>query len=57
MHEQVLDLVRAGESWDQLYRNVKFSDEVQHWTAFASMKIPNILGMYGWGSNPRRGNW
>jgi hypothetical protein len=22
LHQQVLDLVRAGQSWDQLYRNV-----------------------------------
>jgi glyoxylase-like metal-dependent hydrolase (beta-lactamase superfamily II) len=25
LHQQVLDLMRAGQSWDQLYRNVKFS--------------------------------
>jgi len=29
LHQQVLDLVRAGQPWDQLYRNVRFSDEVQ----------------------------
>lgn len=57
LHQQVLDLVRAGQSWDQLYRNVKFSPEVQGWTGFATMKIPNILGMYRWVSNHRRGEW
>jgi len=57
LHQQVLDLVRAGQSWDQLYRNVKFSPQVQTWIAFSTMKIPNIQGMYRWVSNHRRGNW
>ncbi|MFS8138174.1 MAG: MBL fold metallo-hydrolase [Thermomonas sp.] len=57
LHQQVLDLVRAGQSWDQLYRNVKFSPEVQGWTGFSSMKTLNILGMYRWVSNHRRGEW
>lgn len=57
LHQQVLDLVRAGQSWDQLYRNVKFRDEWKAWTAFDVMKMPNILGMYRWVSNHRRGNW
>ena len=57
LHQQVLDLVRAGQSWDQLYRNVKFSPEVQSWTGFSTMKIPNIQGMYRWVTNHRRGNW
>lgn len=57
LHQQVLDLVRAGQSWDQLYRNIKFSPEVQNWTAFSTMKIPNIQGMYRWVTNHRRGNW
>ncbi|RLL74386.1 MBL fold metallo-hydrolase [Ochrobactrum soli] len=57
LHRQVLDLVRAGQSWDELYRNVKFSPEVQSWTAFSTMKTLNILGMYRWVSNHRRGAW
>jgi hypothetical protein len=48
LHQQVLDLVRAGQSWDELYRNVKFSDEVKHWIAFDTMNTLNILGMYRW---------
>ena len=55
LHQQVLDLVRSGQAWDQLYRNVKFSDEVTKWTAFDTMKTLNILGMYRWVSNHRRG--
>ncbi|WXL25126.1 MBL fold metallo-hydrolase [Ectopseudomonas mendocina] len=57
LHQQVLDLVRAGQSWDQLYRNVKFSPEVQSWTGFTNMKMANIQGMYRWVSNHRRGAW
>jgi glyoxylase-like metal-dependent hydrolase (beta-lactamase superfamily II) len=57
LHQQVLDLVRSGQSWDQLYRNVHFSDEVRKWTAFDTMHILNILGMYRWVSSHRRGEW
>lgn len=57
LHQQVLDLVRAGQSWDQLYRNVKFRDEWTKWTFFESMRFANILGMYRWVSNHRRGEW
>lgn len=57
LHRQVLDFVRQGQSWDELYRNVKFSPEVQKWTAFDLMKTLNILGMYRWVSNHRRGEW
>jgi hypothetical protein len=45
-HEQVLDLVRAGQSWDQLYRNVEFSSNGQKWIGFETMKTLNVLGMY-----------
>lgn len=57
LHQQVLDLIRAGQSWDQLYRNVKFSPEVQGWIGFNSMKNLNIMGMYRWVTNHRRGEW
>jgi glyoxylase-like metal-dependent hydrolase (beta-lactamase superfamily II) len=57
LHQQVLDLVRAGQSWDQLYRNVTFSPEVQKWIGFDTMKTLNVLGMYRWVSNHRRGEW
>lgn len=57
LHQQVLDLVRAGQSWDELYRNVRFSDEVRKWTAFDTMHTLNVLGMYRWVSNHRRGEW
>jgi glyoxylase-like metal-dependent hydrolase (beta-lactamase superfamily II) len=57
LHQQVLDLVRAGQSWDQLYRNVRFSPEVRKWIAFDTMHTLNVMGMYRWVTNHRRGNW
>lgn len=57
LHQQVLDLVRAGQTWDQLYRNVRFSDETKKWIGFDSMKTLNVMGMYRWVSNHRRGEW
>jgi glyoxylase-like metal-dependent hydrolase (beta-lactamase superfamily II) len=57
LHQQVLDLVRAGQSWDELYRNIHFSDSVKKWVAFDNMHVLNILGMFRWVSNHRRGEW
>jgi glyoxylase-like metal-dependent hydrolase (beta-lactamase superfamily II) len=57
LHQQVLDLVRSGESWDELYRKIRFSDEVRGWTAFDTMHVLNVLGMYRWVGNHRRGEW
>lgn len=57
LHKQVLALERAGQSWDQLYRNIKFSPEVQSWTGFSNMKTLNTLGMHRWVKNRRRGMW
>lgn len=57
LHQQVLDLARRGQSWDQLYRNVRFSDEVRHWIAYDQMRVLNILGMYRWVTSHRRGLW
>ncbi|SFN40616.1 Glyoxylase, beta-lactamase superfamily II [Chryseobacterium oleae] len=57
LHQQVLNLVREGQSWDQLYRNVKFTEEVKKWGGFDAMNKLNILGMFRWVSNHRRGVW
>jgi glyoxylase-like metal-dependent hydrolase (beta-lactamase superfamily II) len=57
LHQQVLDLVRSGQSWDQLYRNVRFSNDVKSWIAFDTMHTLNVMGMYRWVSNHRRGEW
>ncbi len=57
LHRQVLALVRAGHAWDELYRKVEFSPQVRGWIGFDTMKTLNVLGMYRWVSNHRRGNW
>ncbi len=57
LHQQVLDLVRNGQSWDQLYRNVKFSDETKKWIGYDTMHTLNVMGMYRWVGNHRRGEW
>ena len=57
LYRQVLELVRQGQSWDQLYRNVQFSDEVKGWIGFERMRHLNVLGMHRWVTNHRRGLW
>lgn len=57
LHAQVLAAVRRGQSWDQLYRGIRFSDQVRGWTAFDTMHTLNVLGMYRWVENHRRGEW
>jgi glyoxylase-like metal-dependent hydrolase (beta-lactamase superfamily II) len=57
LHDQVLNLIRAGQSWDQLYRNVKIDQKFQGWIGYPGMKVLNIMGMYRWVSNHRRGIW
>ena len=56
LHDQVLALVRAGQSWDQLWRNVKL-DKFRDRIGYADMRILNIQGMYRWVANHRRGIW
>jgi hypothetical protein len=56
LHDQVLALVRAGQSWDQLWRNVKL-DPFKDRTGYADMRVLNIQGMFRWVSNHRRGIW
>jgi glyoxylase-like metal-dependent hydrolase (beta-lactamase superfamily II) len=56
LHDQVLALVRAGQSWDQLWRNVKL-ERFKDRTGYADMRVLNIQGMFRWVSNHRRGIW
>ena len=56
LHDQVLKLVRAGQSWDQLWRNVKL-EKFKDRGGYANMRILNIEGMFRWVSNHRRGIW
>jgi hypothetical protein len=57
LHQQVLDLIRQGQPWDERYRNVQFSDETRKWIGYDQMRTLNILGMYRWVSWHRRGEW
>jgi glyoxylase-like metal-dependent hydrolase (beta-lactamase superfamily II) len=57
LHQQVLNLVRQGKGWDELYRKVTFSDSVRKWIAFDQMHTLNVLGMYRWVETHRRGEW
>jgi len=57
LHEQVLSLVRKGEPWDQIYRDIKFKDEYKKWSGYDNMRILNVLGMYRWVNSHRRGVW
>jgi glyoxylase-like metal-dependent hydrolase (beta-lactamase superfamily II) len=56
LHDQVLALVRAGQSWDQLWRNVKL-DKFKDRIGYTDMRVLNIQGMFRWVSNHRRGIW
>jgi glyoxylase-like metal-dependent hydrolase (beta-lactamase superfamily II) len=47
----------VGSALGPTYRNVRFSDEVKKWTAFDTMHTLNVLGMYRWVTNHRRGEW
>jgi glyoxylase-like metal-dependent hydrolase (beta-lactamase superfamily II) len=57
LHQQVLDLIRQGQTWDELYRNVRFSDETRKWIGYEQMRTLNIVGMYRWVVPHRRGEW
>ena len=56
LHDQVLRLVRAGQSWDQLWRNVKL-DRFKDRIGYEDMRVLNIQGMFRWVSSHRRGIW
>ena len=56
LHDQVLRLIRAGQSWDQLWRNVKL-EKFKDRRGYAEMRVLNIQGMFRWVSNHRRGIW
>jgi glyoxylase-like metal-dependent hydrolase (beta-lactamase superfamily II) len=57
LHDQVLSLIRKGQPWDQLYRNVTFSDEQKKYPNYNANHILNVLGMYRYVSEHHRGVW
>ena len=57
LHDQVLKLLREGQPWDQLSRNVKIDPKFRSWAFYDERRVLNILGMYNWVSAHRRGIW
>ncbi|HEX9614293.1 MAG TPA: MBL fold metallo-hydrolase [Bacteroidota bacterium] len=57
LHDQVLRLLRQGQPWDQLSRNVKIDPKFRGWAFYDERRVLNILGMYRWVSGHRRGIW
>jgi glyoxylase-like metal-dependent hydrolase (beta-lactamase superfamily II) len=57
LHDQVLRLLREGQPWDQLSRNVKIDPKFSKWAYYDERRVLNILGMYRWVSQHRRGIW
>jgi glyoxylase-like metal-dependent hydrolase (beta-lactamase superfamily II) len=57
LHDQVLALIRKGEEWDHLYRDVKFTDEEKKYPNYDANHILNIMGMYRYVSEHHRGVW
>jgi glyoxylase-like metal-dependent hydrolase (beta-lactamase superfamily II) len=57
LHDQVLMLIREGQPWDQLSRNVKIDQKFRNWAYYDERRVLNILGMYRWVSGHRRGIW
>ena len=56
LHDQVPNLVRAGQSRDQLWRQVKL-DKFKDRIGYADMRVLNVEGMFRWVSNHRRVIW
>lgn len=58
LHDQVLSLSRQGMVWDQLWRKVTAgNDHKKDWFGYDNMRWANIVGMYRWVENHRRGVW
>lgn len=57
LHAEVLRLVRAGQPWDELYRNVEFDPVHRQLQGFEVMRFANILGMHRWVAQHRRGRY
>jgi glyoxylase-like metal-dependent hydrolase (beta-lactamase superfamily II) len=57
LHDQVLALIRNGEEWEHLYRDVKFTDAQKKYINYDTNHILNILGMFRYVSAHRRGVW
>lgn len=57
LHSEVMKQIRNGCCWDLLWRKIQFKPEHTKLGGFERMRILNILGMYRWCENHRRGLW
>lgn len=57
LHDQIGDQIRAGKTWDQTWRAVRYTDEQREWFGFDAMRFANIVGMHRWVVHHRRGTW
>jgi len=48
LHDQILALIRDGKTWEETFRNVKFTDHVKAFRNFESNWTMNMLGMWRW---------
>jgi hypothetical protein len=56
LHDQILSLVRQGRQWEEMFRNVHFSDKVKKFRNFDNATM-NMLGMYRWVVEHQRGEY
>jgi glyoxylase-like metal-dependent hydrolase (beta-lactamase superfamily II) len=56
LHDQILALVRQGRQWEEMFRNVHFSDNVKKFRNFDNATM-NMLGMYRWVTEHQRGEY
>lgn len=56
LHDQILALVRQGRQWEEMFRNVHFSDKVKTFRNFDNATM-NMLGMYRWVVEHQRGEY
>jgi glyoxylase-like metal-dependent hydrolase (beta-lactamase superfamily II) len=57
LHDQILSLIRQGKTWEEMFRNVTFSDKVKGFRNFNSNWTMNMLGMYRWVNEHHRSEY
>ena len=48
LHAQILSIIRRGLTWEEVFRNVTFTDEVRNLSNFNTNYTMNMLGMWRW---------
>jgi hypothetical protein len=57
LHNQILEHVRAGRCWDELFRKIDHAPAVRALDNFESKWVLNALGMHRWITAHRWGVW